>query len=79
MVEVRLAYPLALARHLKCPIDSRYTGSAESAIQVQPVLGSVGLEGGVGNRGPTGPRRPWGPYAVPVVVEEPSPTPSPTP
>jgi hypothetical protein len=35
---------------------------SETAIQVQPVLGSVGLEGGAGNRRvlPTGPRRPWG-------------------
>src|SRR6478672_6536686 len=28
--------PLALARHLKCPIGSRYTGSADAATQVQP-------------------------------------------
>ena len=49
--------PLALARHLKCPIDSRYTGSADSATQVQPVQGSVGLEGGAGNRGYSQPVR----------------------
>jgi hypothetical protein len=29
--------PLAVVRHLKCPIDSRYTGSADSAMQVHPV------------------------------------------
>jgi len=33
MVQVRRGYPLVLARHLKCPIDSRYTDSADSAIQ----------------------------------------------
>jgi hypothetical protein len=65
-----VATPLALARHLKCPIDSRYTGSAGSAIQVQPVQGCVGLEGGAGNRGvlPTGPRRPLGAFWRTAVV-----------
>ena len=57
MVQVRRGYPARLARHLKCSIDSRYTGPADSVIQVQPVRGHVGLEEGAGNRGYSQPVR----------------------
>jgi hypothetical protein len=40
MVQVRRGYPLVLARHLKCPIDSRYTDSADSAIQARGLFGA---------------------------------------
>ena len=52
-----MATPLAPARHLKCPIDSRYTGSADSATQVQPGTRKRRARGRCGEPGvlPTGP------------------------
>ena len=64
MVQVRRGYPLVLARHLKCPIDSRYTDSAASAIQ-----GPRGLFGASNPRSARGGGRLAGSVVVAVMAD----------
>ena len=77
-----MATLLDLARHLKCPIDSRFTDSADSAIQVRPLQGASGSREVPSNPGYSQPVR-VGPGAFrrtaeilarSPVVEEPSQT-----